>query len=226
MPNETRKQLWGFCESCHCQQIAVCEDCKKLLRETVNEAGAALNRDNDSLDTWVEIRSEADLPKVGDCYETTQDLEDGGEPMSWPLHYDARTKQWFEDIELKQVFEHPVLAWKNRCKPYIKQPDASTEGHRECPHCTHTVLDTLTSYRKALEGFGFMDRYKNLNEAYEAGYKAGTEASICFASGRNYGASFMRALKERSMLDPDAPDAIAVATDQKEVKWLHNRLKK
>lgn len=57
-----------------------------------------------------------------------------------------------------------------------------------------------------------------------AGYKAGT--SICFASGRNYGASFMRALKERSMLDPDAPDAIVVATDQKEVKWLHNHLKK
>lgn len=49
---------------------------------------------------------------------------------------------------------------------------------------------------------------------------------ICFASSRKYGASLMRALKERSMLDPDAPDAIAVATDQKEVKWLHNHLKK
>lgn len=57
-----------------------------------------------------------------------------------------------------------------------------------------------------------------------AGYKAGT--SICFASGRNYGASFMRALKERSMLDPDAPDAIVAATDKKEAKWLHNHLKK
>jgi len=36
----------------------------------------------------------------------------------------------------------------------------------------------------------------------------------------------MRALKERSMLDPDAPDAIVVATDKKEAKWLHNHLKK
>lgn len=29
-------------------------------------------------------------------------------------------------------------------------------------------------------------------------------------SGRSYGVSLMRALHERSMLDPDAPDAIAV----------------
>lgn len=49
---------------------------------------------------------------------------------------------------------------------------------------------------------------------------------FCFASGRKYGASFMRALKERSMLDPDAPDAIVAATDKKEAKWLHNHLKK
>ena len=49
---------------------------------------------------------------------------------------------------------------------------------------------------------------------------------ICFASSRKYGASFMRALKERSMLDPDAPDAIVVATDKKEDKWLHNHLKR
>lgn len=48
---------------------------------------------------------------------------------------------------------------------------------------------------------------------------------FCFASGRKYGASFMRALKERSMLDPDAPDAI-VATDKKENKWLHNHPKR
>lgn len=49
---------------------------------------------------------------------------------------------------------------------------------------------------------------------------------FCFASGRKYGASFMRALRERSMLDPDAPGAIVVATDQKEDKWLRNHPKK
>lgn len=38
--------------------------------------------------------------------------------------------------------------------------------------------------------------------------------------------SLIGALQERSRLAPDAPDAIAVATDQKEVKWLHNHLKK
>ncbi len=33
------------------------------------------------------------------------------------------------------------------------------------------------------------------------------------ASGRKYGASFVRALKERSMLDPDAPNAIVFTSD-------------
>ena len=44
--SETSKQLWGFCESCHCQQIATCQDCKKSLREARGEEGAALTADN------------------------------------------------------------------------------------------------------------------------------------------------------------------------------------
>lgn len=39
------------------------------------------------------------------------------------------------------------------------------------------------------------------------------EKGFCFASGRKYGASFVRALKERSMLDPDAPDAVVFTSD-------------
>ena len=65
---------------------------------------------------------------------------------------------------------------------------------------------------------------KELNAAEQAA--AIRTAAEALMSVRKYGARFMRALKERSMLDPDAPDAIAVATDQKEVKWLHNHLKK
>ena len=71
-----------------------------------------------------------------------------------------------------------------------------------------------------------MARYQNLNEAYEAGYKAGTERLYVLHREQKCGASLMKALRERSMLDPDAPDAIVVATDQKEDKWLHNHPKK
>jgi len=67
---------------------------------------------------WVPIRSAEDLPKIDDCYETTQDLEDGDEPISWPLHYHAKTKQWFEDVDHTEPFNHPVLAWKERTSPY------------------------------------------------------------------------------------------------------------
>jgi len=40
--SETSKQLWGFCESCHCQQIAICQDCKRLLREAIIDDEADL----------------------------------------------------------------------------------------------------------------------------------------------------------------------------------------
>lgn len=39
------------------------------------------------------------------------------------------------------------------------------------------------------------------------------DKGFCFASGRKYGASFMRALHERAMLDPDAPNAIVFTSD-------------
>lgn len=130
MPNETRKQLWGFCESCHCQQIAVCEDCKKLLRETVNEDGAALNRDNDSLDTWVEIRSEADFPKEDGYYLATVGSV-GIDPSETTCH----ELNWFKGkwyLPSDEMIEmYPVIAWMPKPKPHTKQPDASTEGHRE-----------------------------------------------------------------------------------------------
>lgn len=38
--------------------------------------------------------------------------------------------------------------------------------------------------------------------------------------------SLIGALQDRSRLDPDAPNALVVATDKKEAKWLHNHLKK
>lgn len=52
----------------------------------------------------------------------------------------------------------------------------------------------------------------DLKAALSRGWLA-KESAVVFSSGRKYGASFIRALKERSMLDPDAPDAIVVARD-------------
>lgn len=122
-------------------------------------------------------------------------------------------------------------------RKYHKCPQCKKKGvylklqHSEdgyiCRYCQWGIYiepDTNEEKRKLAE-FELsvrMDCYKNLNEVYEAGYKAGTERLYVFHREQKCGASLMKALKERSMLDPDAPDAIVVAKDGKEEKWLHN----
>ena len=70
---------------------------------------------------WIPVSER--LPELGDCYMTTQDLEDGEGVMSWPLHYESKTKKWFQDIDHKEPFDHPVLAWQERPKPYTEPAD-------------------------------------------------------------------------------------------------------
>ena len=80
---------------------------------------------NAEAEKWIPVSER--LPDLGDCYMTTQDLEDGEGVMSWPLHYDAKSQRWFQDIDHKEPFDHPVLAWQERPSPYLEQAEGGEE---------------------------------------------------------------------------------------------------
>lgn len=82
-------------------------------------------REKAEADRWIPVSER--LPDLGDCYMTTQDLEDGEGVMSWPLHYDANSKRWFQDIDHKEPFNNPVLAWQERPAPYLEQAEGGEE---------------------------------------------------------------------------------------------------
>lgn len=76
------------------------------------------------------------------------------------------------------------------------------------------VDEKYSSFRGKYDG-SYMFSRSEIIEALSmfAESEAKKQKTTIIASGRKYGASFVRALKERSMLDPDAPNAIVFTSD-------------
>lgn len=76
------------------------------------------------------------------------------------------------------------------------------------------VSEKYSSFRSKYDG-SYMFSRDEIIEALTmfAESEAMKTKTTIIASGRKYGASFVRALRERAMLDPDAPDAIVLPSD-------------
>lgn len=100
--------------------------------------------DNLFVGEWTNVNDK--LPEIGGFYITTQDIDDGEPPLTWPLNFNVGQKKWFRDIDEKDE-EFGVLAWMELPKPMntnwkpeliIPPPITLDEFERniygQCPH--------------------------------------------------------------------------------------------
>lgn len=88
---------------------------EKQFRDRISELEAYINELRKERE-WIPVSKR--LPDLSDFYITTQDLEDGEPPLTWPFYFSSKTKKWFRDMDEKDE-EFNILGWQIKPKPML-----------------------------------------------------------------------------------------------------------
>lgn len=107
------RTLWGYCEACHCQQLAVCQDCKIILRALQKDTLTAALAQKETSDSIARLTAQfAAHRAIGNQEQDTANGKLAGYcavcQVVWPCEF-ARTASAKDLVDLV-VDAYSVLA--------------------------------------------------------------------------------------------------------------------